>query len=99
MTNLDHWIGDDYPDVVAKRAAGFISSSGPERDRFLARSGLTAAELGRRPLDHRHMTAILDFLVGDEAALSKFARTTDFPVEVAYEARRLYGQPTVKSGS
>jgi hypothetical protein len=90
--HLDTWIGDDYPDVVAHRAAGFVVSNAPERDRFLARSGLSHADLGRRPLERRHMTSVLDFLIEDEAALTKFARTTDIPVEVAYEARRIYGR-------
>lgn len=73
------------------RALGFIVSRHGELDRFLSRTGLSSADLNRRPANPRYLTAILDFLITDEPALQEFARTVDLPPEAAYEARRLVG--------
>lgn len=87
----------DNPEAVAMRALGFIASHHRQLDRFLSRTGLSQAELTRRPANPRHLTAILDFLITDETALQEFARTVDLPPEAAYEARRLVGHaPTEK---
>lgn len=79
----------DNPEAVAMRALGFIASRHGELDRFLSRTGLSAADLTRRPANPRHLTAILDFLITDEPTLQEFARIVDLPPEAAYEARRL----------
>lgn len=81
----------DTPEAVAIRAMGFIASRHNALDRFLSRSGLSPADLTRRPANPRHLTAILDFLIKDETELQEFARTVDLPPEAAYEARRLVG--------
>src|SRR5712692_10507648 len=82
----------DHAEAVALRAFGFVQSRRIERERFLARTGFSEAELGRRPIQLEHLTAILDFLIANEAALLDFARTADLPPEAAYEARRLFGR-------
>ena len=81
----------DTPEAVAIRAWGFIASRHKALDRFLSRTGLSSADLNRRPTNPRYLTAILDFLITDETALQEFARTVDLPPEAAYEARRLVG--------
>lgn len=81
----------DNPEAVAMRALGFIVSRHGELDRFLSRTGLSSADLNRRPANPRYLTAILDFLITDEPTLQEFARTVDLPPEAAYEARRLVG--------
>ena len=81
----------DNPEAVAMRALGFIASRHNELDRFLSRTGLSPADLNRRPANPRYLTAILDFLIKDETTLQEFARTVDLPPEAAYEARRLVG--------
>lgn len=73
------------------RALGFIVSRHGELDRFLSRTGLSPADLNRRPANPRYLTAILDFLITDEPTLQEFVRTVDLPPEAAYEARRLVG--------
>src|SRR5215469_7730538 len=83
----------DNPEAVAIRALGFIASRHNELDRFLSRTGLSSAELTRRPANPRYLTAILDFLIRDETTLQEFARAVDLPPEAAYEARRLVGLP------
>src|SRR5215469_11443469 len=81
----------DNPEAVAIRALGFIASRHNELDRFLSGTGLSSAELTRRPANPRYLTAILDFLIRDETTLQEFARAVDLPPEAAYEARRLVG--------
>lgn len=81
----------DNPEAVAMRALGFIASRHKQLDRFLSRTGLSSADLNRRPANPRYLTAILDFLIKDETTLQEFARAVDLPPEAAYEARRLVG--------
>jgi len=81
----------DNPEAVAIRALGFIASRHNELGRFLSGTGLSSAELQRRPANPRYLTAILDFLIKDETTLQEFSRAVDLPPEAAYEARRLVG--------
>lgn len=83
----------EQPEAVALRALGFVTSDHAELERFLTRSGLSAADLRRQPVDRRHLSAVLDFLIADESVLSRFSRTVDLPTEAAYEARRLFNHP------
>ncbi|HTY69747.1 MAG TPA: DUF3572 family protein [Alphaproteobacteria bacterium] len=87
----------DNPEAVAIRALGFIASRSNELGRFLSRTGLSSAELNRKPANPRYLTAILDFLITDETTLQEFARTVDLPPEAAYEARRLVGHTPVRT--
>jgi uncharacterized protein DUF3572 len=87
----DPWrVVADHPEAVALRAVGFLQSRRLECERFLARAGLSEADLGRRPIQPEHLAAILDFLIANEATLLDFARTVDLLPETAYEARRLF---------
>ncbi len=81
-SGADHWRS------VAVRALGFVADDRLELDRFLARAGLSRADLLQRPVATTHLTAVLDFLITNETALQKFARKVDLPMEAAYEARR-----------
>lgn len=87
-------VESEQPEAVALRALGFIANDRTQLARFLSRSGLSAADLKRQPVDRRHLSAVLDFLLADEAALSRFTRTADLPAEAAYEARRLFHHRT-----
>jgi hypothetical protein len=80
----------DSPEELALRAAGFVIGNRPALDCFLAEAGLSAAELSRRPLEPRHLAAVLDFLIAHETVLLEFARRVDLPPEAAYEARRMF---------
>jgi hypothetical protein len=82
------WPGMERPDGVALRAVGFMAGDPAALDRFLAGSGLSAAELDQRPIPPRHLAAVLDFIIGDEAVLLAFSRRVELPPEAAYEARR-----------
>jgi uncharacterized protein DUF3572 len=89
----------DNPEAVAMRALGFIASRHNELGRFLLHTGLSRAELHRRPANPRYLTAILDFLITDERTLQEFARTVDLPPEAAYEARRLVGHEPAREAA
>lgn len=86
--------GSEQPETVALRALGFVASDQSELQRFLTRSGLTAGDLERQPIDRRHLSAVLDFLLADETMLTRFTRAVDLPAEAAYEARRLFNHRT-----
>jgi hypothetical protein len=82
------------PEAVAIRALGFLASRRADLERFLARTGLTHADLKRQPAEPEHLAAILDFVISQEATLLEFSRAVDLPPEAAYEARRLFGHMT-----
>lgn len=84
----------EQPESVALRALGFVASDHTELERFLSSSGLSADDLARKPVDRRHLSAVLDFLLADEKVLDRFTRTVDLPAEAAYEARRLFNHRT-----
>jgi hypothetical protein len=87
------WIDDlDGPEALALRATGFVMSQRLALDSFVTNAGLSAAELDRRPIEPRHLAAVLDFLIADEAMLLEFARRVGVPPEAAYEARRMFNQ-------
>jgi hypothetical protein len=77
-------------DAVALRALGFIGARPSERESFLLSSGLSSADLVRRPVKPEHLVAALDFLIANEAALLAFAEVLDLTPDAAYEARRLF---------
>ncbi len=79
----------DNPEALALRALGFVASHRNEKARFLSRMGLSPSDLARPLAKPRHLAAVLDFLLEDEAALQEFSRAVDLPLEAAYEARRL----------
>ena len=87
----------DGSEALALRAAGFVFGNRPALDSFLAEAGLSAAELSRRPLEPRHLAAVLDFLIAHETVLLEFARRVDLPPEAAYEARRMFNGAIVPS--
>jgi uncharacterized protein DUF3572 len=77
------------PEALALRAFGFIGGRPSEREDFLSRCGLSAADLARRPVRPEHLVAALDFLIANEPALLAFAAVLDLTPDAAYEARRL----------
>jgi hypothetical protein len=79
------------PEAVAIRALGFMANRRREMDEFLAKTGLSRADLKRRPAEPEHLAAVLDFLIAHESMLLDFSRAVDLPPEAAYEARRLFG--------
>jgi len=78
----------DHPENLALRALGFFGTGRrAELDRYLESSGLDG-EVRTPPVRREVLSAVLDFLVANEAALILFAHAIDLPPEAAYEARR-----------
>lgn len=80
----------EFPEILALRALGFISRDRAELDRFLTRASLLPQEVNVMPIRREVLAAVLDFLVQDEKALTKFAHSIDVPLEAAYAARRRF---------
>ena len=78
----------DAIELLALRAVGFVAGDAPMRSAFERATGLSPADLGRRPAEPGQLAAALDFLLADEARLTAFATRIDLPPEAAYEARR-----------
>jgi hypothetical protein len=88
MTQSAHASYATYPEAVALRALGFFGNGRRvELDRYLEREGL-GGEVRTPPVRREVLSAVLDFLVTNEAALILFAHAVDLPPEAAYEARR-----------
>ena len=85
------------PEALALRAFGFIGARASERENFLSRSGLSPADLVRRPVNPEHLVAALDFLIANETALLAFAAALDLTPDAAYEARRLVRRTSSRS--
>ena len=89
MPPSSHRSYNDYPEALALRALGFFGNGRAELDRYLERSGLRG-EVRTPPVRREVLSAVLDFLVANEAALILFAHAVDLPPEAAYEARRKF---------
>jgi hypothetical protein len=87
---MPHSAYTDYPEALALRALGFFGNGRRvELDRYLESSGLRG-EVRTPPVRREVLSAVLDFLVANEAALILFAHAVDLPPEAAYEARRKF---------
>jgi hypothetical protein len=87
MAALHEFSFRNYPEAVALRALGYFPHR-VELDSFLASAGLDG-EIRCPPVRREVLTKVLDFLVGNEAALIQFSHAVDLPPEATYEARRL----------
>ena len=88
MTASQDFSFRDYPEAVALRALGYVHHRA-ELDRFLEEAGLDG-EVRQPPVRREVLAKVLDFLVGNEAALIQFSHAVDLPPEAAYEARRRF---------
>ena len=89
MNPSSHRSYTDSPESLALRALGFFGDGRVELDRYLEREGL-GGEIRNPPVRREVLSAVLDFLVANEAALILFAHAVDLPPEAAYEARRKF---------
>jgi hypothetical protein len=93
--------GVNLSEAIAVRALGFVCGDQSVREQFLARSTVRLSDLGRQPIDADCLVAALDFLIGNEAALLKFAEILELPPEATYDARRrvVHGMSEIRSHS
>jgi hypothetical protein len=83
------YIGINPSEAVALRALGFVRGDRSVREQFSARSTMQLSELNHQPIGADCLVAVLDFLIGNETALLKFADTIELPPVEIYEARRM----------
>lgn len=74
-------------EITALRALAWIVADDDLTGRFLAASGADAAELRARAADPEFLGFVLDFLLGDEAALLAFCAATGEKPETPLRAR------------
>lgn len=74
-------------ELVAIRALGFISADDDLLSRFVSLTGCGLDEVRARIGDPGFLGAVLDFLLGDEAAVLGFAEATGQHPETAMLAR------------
>lgn len=74
-------------EIVAIQALGFISTDDALLSRFVSLTGCGLDEVRGRVHDPGFLGAVLDFLLGDEAAVVAFAEATGLHPEAAMLAR------------
>lgn len=79
--------GRDQAEALAIRALGWMAVDPELTGRFLAATGAGPAELRARARDPEFLGFVLDFLLGDEAALVAFAAAEGIAPEAPLRAR------------
>ena len=74
-------------EIIAIRALGFISGDDALLSRFVTLTGCGIDEVRGRVHEPGFLGAVLDFLLGDEAAVVAFAEATALHPEAAMLAR------------
>jgi hypothetical protein len=64
-------------ETMALNVLGFLADSPENLDRFMAQSGIDLPTIRRRAGDRDFLTAVLDFLMANEALLVDFCETTE----------------------
>ena len=62
----------EHAETMALEGLAFLAARPDELDRFLANSGLDAAELRRRAADPDVLRAVLEFLLADDSLVTAF---------------------------
>ena len=76
-------------EIIALRALAFIAEEPARLDRFVALTGLSAAEVRARANEAAFLGGVLDFLLGDEALVLAFAEREGLEPEAPLRARSL----------
>jgi len=78
---------------LALKALTYLVDSPDDLDSFLAVSGLDPAELRARAGEPEMLTAVLDFLLADDARVLGFCRGQDVDPRLVHAARYALGGP------
>lgn len=78
---------------AAIAALGFLATDPERLERFLALSGLGPHNLRRAAADPGFLSAVLDYIVGDERLLLAFAQDQRLPPAEVVRARDALGGP------
>jgi hypothetical protein len=82
---------DSFPTEAAIAALGFLADDPERLERFLALSGLGPHNLRRAAADPSFLSAVLEYLAGDEPLLLEFASRQGWPPEDVVRARDALG--------
>lgn len=86
-------ISRENAETIAAIGLGFIASEPDYLSRFLALTGLDASDLRAASNEPAFLTAILDFLMGDEKTLVAFSQASNTNPEHVAIARQLLAGP------
>jgi hypothetical protein len=85
-------ISPQTAEILALQALTWLAGRPEDIDRFLANSGLEAAELRRAAGDRHLLESILAFLLANEVLLLEFCQDASIPAQSVHLARfRLEG--------
>ena len=76
-------------EVIALRALAFIAGEPERLDRFLALSGLSAAEIRAQAAEPAFLGGVLDFLLSDDGLVLAFVEQAGLPPDTPLTARSL----------
>lgn len=76
-------------EVVALRALAFIAAEPARLDRFLALSGLSAAEIRTQAGEPAFLGGVLDFLLSDDGLVLAFVEEAGLACDTPLKARSL----------
>lgn len=80
-------LGRDQAETLALQALGWLAGQEDLSGAFLGASGLSADDLKSRASDPEFLGFVLDFLLGDEAALLAFCEAADVTPDRPMRAR------------
>jgi hypothetical protein len=78
-------------EILALEALAWLAGQHDGITRFLAASGLEAADLRRAAGDRDFLASLLDFLLANEALLLEFCRDASISPQSIHKARFLMG--------
>jgi Protein of unknown function (DUF3572) len=85
-------ISPETAEILALQALAWLAGRPDDIDRFLASSGLEAAELRRAAGEPHLLGSLLDFLLANEGLLLEFCQDASIPAQTVHLARyRLEG--------
>jgi hypothetical protein len=81
-------ISSERAEILALEALAWLAGRPDDIDRFLAASGLCAADLRRAAGEPELLGSVFDFLLSHEPLLLEFCESASIPFQAVHAARR-----------
>ncbi|MBN9555374.1 MAG: DUF3572 family protein [Alphaproteobacteria bacterium] len=81
-------ISSERAEILALEALAWLAGRPDDIDRFLAVSGLTAADLRRAAGEPELLASVFDFLLTNEPLLLEFCESASISFQTVHAARR-----------
>jgi 16S rRNA G527 N7-methylase RsmG len=78
-------------ETIALNALGFLVDSPEDLEKFMRQSGVDLATIRASAADRDFLTAVLDFLMADEALLVRFCESTQTEPKKVQRATHEFG--------